>query len=66
MYLAEDRVRGECDMNVMSRRFLYNALIDPMLGTGVEAWRGMGSSLCQVGVRRYRHTGSGARRLVLK
>ena len=61
MYLTEDRVRGECDVNVVGLHFLFNALMGPMLGTGVEARRGMGSSLCQVGVR---HTGSGADRLI--
>ena len=66
MYLAEDRVRGECGVNVVGLDFLYNALIDPMLGTGVEARRSMGSSLCQVGIRRYGHTRSGAGRSVLE
>ena len=66
MNLAEDRVRRECDVNVAGLRFLYNASIDPMLGTGVEALRSMGSSLCQVGVRHYGHTGSGVRRSVLE
>lgn len=53
-YLAEDRVRGECNVNVVGLGFLYNALIHPILGTGVEARRGMRSSLCQV---RVRHNG---------
>jgi len=66
MYLAEGRVRGECDVNVVGLYFLYNPYLDPMLGTGVEARRGMGSSLCQVGVRCYGHTGSGAGQSVLE
>ena len=53
MYLAEDRVRRPSYVNVVVLRFLYNALIDPMLGTGVEARRSIGSSLCQVGLRHY-------------
>jgi len=39
MYLAENRVGGKCDVNVVDLRFLYNASVDPMLGTGVEALR---------------------------
>ena len=66
MYLAEDRVRRECDVNVVGLDFLYNPYLDPMLGTGIEARRGMGSSLCQVGVRCYGHTGSGVDRSVLE
>ena len=46
MHLAGDRVRGECDMNVVSLNILYNVLIDSMLGTGVEAQWGVGASLC--------------------
>jgi len=44
---VEDRVCGECGVNVVGPRFLYNASIDPMLGTGVEARQSIGSSLCQ-------------------
>ena len=49
--LAEGRVGGECGVNVVGLGFLYNPLIDPMLGTGVEWRRSMGSLLCLVGVR---------------
>ena len=65
MYLAEDRVRGECHVNVAGLGCLYNSLIDPMLGAGIEARRSVDSSLCQVGVRRYGHSRSGAGRSVL-
>jgi len=65
MYLAEDHVRGECDLTVVGLGFSYNALIDPMLGTGVEARQGVGSSLCQVSVHCYRHSRSGVGRSVL-
>ena len=64
MYLAEDRVRGEFDVNVVCFGCLYNVLIDPMLGAGIEARRSVDSSLCQVGVRRYGHSRSGAGRSV--
>jgi hypothetical protein len=60
MYLAEDRVHGECDMDVVGLCFVYNALIDVILGTGLKARRGMDASLCQFGLPRYGHTGSGA------
>ena len=60
MYLAEDRVRGKCDVNVIW------TFIDLMLGTGVKTWRIMGSSLRRVCIRRYRHAGPGARRTVLE
>ena len=68
MYLAEDHLCEKCDVNVMGPGFLYYALIDPMLGTGVSARRSMGSSLisCQMGVHRYGHTRSGAFRSVLE
>jgi len=66
MYLVEGHVRGECDVNVVGLYFLYNPYLDPMLETGVKVWRGMGSSLCQVSVRCYRHTGSGVGRSVLE
>jgi len=66
MYLAENCVGGKCDVNVVELRFLYNASVDPMLGTSVEARRSMVSSLCQVGVRRSGHTGSGTGRSVLE
>ena len=49
--LVEGRVGGECGGNVVGLGFLCNPLIDPMLGTGVEWRRSMGSSLCLVGVR---------------
>jgi len=65
MYLAEDCVHGECDLTVVGLGFSYNALIDPMLGTGVEAQQSVGSSLCQVGVCHYRHSRSGAGRSIL-
>ena len=65
MYLVEGRIRGESDVNVVGLRFSY-ALIDPILGTGVEARRRIGSSLRRVGLRQYGHTGSGARRSVLE
>ena len=61
MYLAEDRVRGKCDVNVTGLRFLSMALIDPMLGTGVEAGWIMDSPLRQVRVCHYRHAGSSTR-----
>lgn len=53
MCQAEDRVRKKCDVNVMGLRFLYITLIDPMLGTSVEAGWIMGSPLRQVRVRLY-------------
>ena len=62
MHLEEDREHGECDVNIVGLRILYNALIDRMLGTGVEAqaqW--CVGALRQVGVYRYgdtSHTGS--------
>lgn len=31
IHLAGDRVRGECDVNVVGLNILYNILIDPML-----------------------------------
>ena len=66
MYLVGGRVRGECDVPVVGLGYLYSVLIDPMPGTGVEAWWSMGSSLCQVGVHCYRYAGSGASRSVLE
>ena len=35
-------------------------LLDPVLGIGIEARRVVGPSLCQVGLRRYGYSGSGA------
>ena len=43
MHLAEDCVRGECDVNIVGFRILYNVLIDRMLGTSVEAQWSMGA-----------------------
>ena len=35
-------------------------LLDLVLGTGIEARRVLGPSLCQIGVRRHGYSGSGA------
>ena len=59
VYLAEDRVRSKKKWAASVPFSLYPAL-DLVLGTGVEARRVVGTSLCQVSVRRHRYPGSGA------
>jgi hypothetical protein len=59
MYLAEDLMRNKKEMG--SKHFFLIAFppFDLMLGTGVEAWRVVGTALCQVDVCRHRYSGSG-------
>ena len=65
MYLAEDRVRGKCNVNAIPSLLILLPFLDPLLGTRFEARWIMGSSLRQICVRRYRHTGSGTCQSVL-
>jgi hypothetical protein len=64
MYLAEDRVCGNCNVTAFFSHIF--PFVDPMLGTRVETRWILGPSLRQVCVRRYRHAGSGACRSVLE
>jgi len=59
LYLAEDRVPNKRKMGCELFFLTTSPSLDLVLGTGVEARRVVGNSLCQVGAHRHRYSGSG-------